>query len=300
MSGFERAVVVGAGTMGHGIAQVCAMAGIHTTLVDIEQDFVDRGLARVAENLGKGVERGKVSADARDRALALLDGATVMDEAAREADLFIEAVPEKMALKRELLERADALLPDGALLGSNTSSLSITAIASATRRPEHVIGLHFFNPVHIMKLLEVVKGAHTGSATVERALALGDTLGKTCVVVNDAPGFATSRLGITVGNEAMRMVEEGVASPADIDTAMKLGYGYPMGPLTLSDLVGLDVRLSITEALFAEIGTDGFRPPRILRKLVRAGAFGKKSGAGFYLWEGDTPVRPNPLAWSRD
>lgn len=300
MSGFERAVVVGAGTMGHGIAQVCAMAGIHTTLVDIEQDFVDRGLARVAENLGKGVERGKVSADARDRALALLDGATVMDEAAREADLFIEAVPEKMALKRELLERADALLPDGALLGSNTSSLSITAIASATRRPEHVIGLHFFNPVHIMKLLEVVKGAHTAKATVERALTLGDALGKTCVVVNDAPGFATSRLGITVGNEAMRMVEEGVASPADIDTAMKLGYGYPMGPLTLSDLVGLDVRLSITEALFAEIGTDGFRPPRILRKLVRAGAFGKKSGAGFYLWEGDTPVRPNPLAWSRD
>jgi 3-hydroxybutyryl-CoA dehydrogenase len=253
----------------------------------------------VAENLGKGVERGKVTAEVRDRALSILDGATTIDDAAREADLFIEAVPESMALKREIMERADGLLPEGALLGSNTSSLSITEIASATRRPEHVIGLHFFNPVHIMKLLEVVKGAHTGSATVERALALGDTLGKTCVVVNDAPGFATSRLGITIGNEAMRMVEEGVASPADIDTAMKLGYGYPMGPLTLSDLVGLDVRLSITEALFHEIGTDGFRPPRVLKKLVRAGAYGKKTGAGFYLWEGDTPVRPNPLAWSR-
>lgn len=299
MSGFERAVVVGAGTMGHGIAQACAMAGIHTTLVDIEQELIDRALSRVGENLDKGVERGKVSPEVRDRTLELLDGATSMDEAAREADLFIEAIPERMALKRELLERADALCPAGALLGSNTSSLSITEIASATKRPEHVIGLHFFNPVHIMKLLEVVRGAHTSSATLERALTLGQALGKTCVVVNDAPGFATSRLGITVGNEAMRMVEEGVASPADIDTAMKLGYGYPMGPLMLSDVVGLDVRLSISEALYAEIGTDGFRPPRVLRKLVRAGAFGKKSGAGFYLWEGDQAVRPNPLAFSR-
>lgn len=299
MSGFERAVVVGAGTMGHGIAQVCAVAGIRTTLVDVEQEYVDRGLARIADNLGKGVERGKVTPEARDRALAVLDGATSLEAPAQEADLFIEAIPEKMALKRELMELADAHLPEGALIGSNTSSLSITEIASATKRPEDVIGLHFFNPVHIMKLLEVVKGAHTAPATVERALALGSTLGKTCVVVNDAPGFATSRLGITLGNEAMRMVEEGVASPADIDTAMKLGYGHPMGPLALSDLVGLDVRLSITEALFEEIGTEGFRPPRILKKLVRAGAFGKKSGAGFYLWEGDTPVRPNPLAWSR-
>lgn len=296
MSVFQRAVVIGAGTMGHGIAQVCAMAGVRTTLVDLERAIVDKALEKVKANLDKGVEKGKVSEEERAKALALLDGGTSID-LAKDADLVVEAVPEKMALKKELFEKLDGLSPEGAVLASNTSSLSITEIASATKRPAQVIGLHFFNPVHIMKLLEIVRGAETSEDTVHRALAFAEALGKTPVVVNDAPGFATSRLGITLGNEAMRMVEEGVASPADIDTAMKLGYGHPMGPLALTDLVGLDVRLSITEALFEEIGTDGFRPPRILRKLVRAGHLGKKTGAGFYLWEGDKPVRPNPLAW---
>lgn len=296
MSVFPRAVVIGAGTMGHGIAQVCAMAGVRTTLVDLERAIVDKALEKVKANLDKGVEKGKVSEEERAKALELLDGGTSID-LAKDADLVVEAVPEKMALKKELFEKLDGLSPEGAVLASNTSSLSITEIASATKRPAQVIGLHFFNPVHIMKLLEIVRGAETSEDTVHRALAFAEALGKTPVVVNDAPGFATSRLGITLGNEAMRMVEEGVASPADIDTAMKLGYGHPMGPLALTDLVGLDVRLSITEALFEEIGTDGFRPPRILRKLVRAGHLGKKTGAGFYLWEGDKPVRPNPLAW---
>jgi len=293
----KRAVVVGAGTMGHGIAQVTAMSGIAVTLVDIDKAIVDKGLEAIKQNLDKGREKGKVSDEVHKTALEHLDGATDVSGPASDADLFIEAIPERMEWKKELFQKVDALLPDNALLGSNTSSLSITEIASATQRPDAVVGLHFFNPVHIMKLLEIVRGAHTSDETVARARAFGELIGKTCVVVDDAPGFATSRLGITLGNEAMRMVEEGVASPADIDTAMKLGYGHPMGPLALSDLVGLDVRLHITTALFDEIGTDGFRPPRILRKLVRAGAIGKKSGAGFYLWEDGKPARPNPLAW---
>lgn len=296
MSGFTHAVVVGAGTMGHGIAQVGAMAGIHVTLVDVESARVDAGLAQIEKNLAKGVDKGKLSAEQKAAALAHLEGSTELDCLAR-ADLLVEAIPERMELKKELFRKADERMPAHAILGSNTSSLSLTEMASATQRPEQVIGLHFFNPVHIMKLLEIVRGASTSDDTVQRALTLAETLGKTPVVVQDAPGFATSRLGITLGNEAMRMVEEQVASPADIDTAMKLGYGHPMGPLALSDLVGLDVRLHITSALHEEIGSDGFRPPRILRKLVRAGHFGKKSGSGFYIWEDGKPVRPNPLAW---
>jgi 3-hydroxybutyryl-CoA dehydrogenase len=300
---FERAFIVGAGTMGHGIAQVCAMAGIKTTLLDIQQGFVDKGLEKVKANLEKGVARGKVTEADKDATLAKLGGAEIPAGGLEgyadlaEGDLFIEAIPERMELKTALFSAAARALPDGAVLGSNTSSLSITEIAAATDCPERVIGLHFFNPVHIMKLLEIVVGAHTSDATLERARAFGERIGKTNVVVNDSPGFATSRLGITLGNEAMRMVEEGVASPADIDQAMRLGYGHPMGPLALSDLVGLDVRMNITEALFAEIGTDVFRTPRIARKLVRAGCYGKKSGAGFYIWEDGKPVRPNPLAW---
>lgn len=296
MSGFTNAVVVGAGTMGHGIAQVSAMSGIRVTLVDVESARVDAGLAHIEKNLAKGVEKGKLSAEQKATALAHLEGATTLDSLSR-ADLLVEAIPERMDLKKELFRQADDHLPAHAILGSNTSSLSLTEMASATKRPEQVIGLHFFNPVHIMKLLEIVRGASTSEETVQRALSLAETLGKTPVVVQDAPGFATSRLGITLGNEAMRMVEEQVASPADIDTAMKLGYGHPMGPLALSDLVGLDVRFHITSALHEEIGTDGFRPPRILRKLVRAGHFGKKTGSGFYIWEDGKPIRPNPLAW---
>ncbi len=292
----QRAVIVGAGTMGHGIAHVCAMSGIRTTLVDIREELVTTGLQKIQANLDKGVSKGKITAAQKEAALDQLDGSTSL-EGLRAADLLIEAIPERMELKRELFAKADAEMPEGALLGSNTSSLSITEIASVTRRPESVIGLHFFNPVHIMKLLEIVRGAATSSETVTRALALGEQLGKTTIVVADAPGFATSRLGITLGNEAMRMVEERVASPSDIDTAMKLGYGHPMGPLALSDLVGLDVRLSITNALHEELGSDGFRAPRILRKLVRAGHLGKKTQSGFYIWEDDKPVRPNPLAF---
>lgn len=291
---FKRAVVVGGGTMGHGIAQVTAMAGIPTTLVDLEEAIARSGLEKIKANLDKGVARGKVDEALREGTLGRLSASG--DRGALDgADLLVEAIPERMDFKRELFADADRRLADNAVLASNTSSLSITEIASATQRPEQVIGLHFFNPVHIMKLLEIVVGSYTSKETLKRCQDFGQSLSKTCVVVNDAPGFATSRLGITLGNEAMRMVEEGVASPSDIDTALKLGYGHPMGPLALSDLVGLDVRLLITTALHDELGSDGFRAPQIMRRLVRAGCLGKKSGKGFYLWEDGKIVGENPL-----
>lgn len=295
-TGFTKAVVVGGGTMGHGIAQVTAMAGVPTTLVDIDQKVAEAGLEKILANLDKGIARGKVDEAQRDATLGRLSASA--DRAALDgADLLIEAIPERMALKRDLFADADKRMAAGALLGTNTSSLSITEIAAATERPEAVIGLHFFNPVHIMKLLEIVRGAHTSDETLARARAYGEAIGKTNVVVNDAPGFATSRLGITLGNEAMRMVEQGVASPADIDNALKLGYGHPMGPLALSDLVGLDVRMHITMGLHEELGTDGFLPPQIMRRLVRAGCLGKKSGRGFYIWEDGKIAGVNPLAY---
>ena len=296
MKRIDTAVVIGAGTMGHGIAQVLAMAGIATTLVDVDAGAVERGLARVKENLDKGVDKKKIEAAARDAAWAKLKGSTSANEVLSSADLLVEAIPERMEWKKKLFADADAVMPVGALLASNTSSLSIAEIASATKRPEDVVGLHFFNPVHIMKLLEIVRGPLTSTTTVDRAIELSGRLHKTHIIVNDAPGFATSRLGICLGNEAMRMLEEGVASAADIDAAMKLGYGHPMGPLALSDLVGLDVRLNITEGLFAELGTDGFRAPRLLKRLVKLGHTGKKSGRGFYVWADGEIVGENPAA----
>jgi 3-hydroxybutyryl-CoA dehydrogenase len=281
--------------MGHGIAQVLCQAGHPTTLVDLNADVLAAGRKKIEENLALGVKKGKVTEAARDAALAHLSTSTTT-AALSSAQLFIEAIPERMELKKQLFAEADRLMPEGAMLASNTSSLSITEIAAATKRPDRVVGLHFFNPVHIMKLLEIVRGPLTSGDTVDEAKELAARLGKTAIVVNDAPGFATSRLGICLGNEAMRMLEEGVASAADIDQAMKLGYGHPMGPLALSDLVGLDVRCAISEGLFTELGTDGFRPPRLLKRLVKLGHLGKKSGRGFYVWENGEIVGENPAA----
>jgi 3-hydroxybutyryl-CoA dehydrogenase len=296
MKRIDTAVVIGAGTMGHGIAQVLAMAGITTALVDVDAAVVERGLARVKENLDKAVAKNRLDAAARDVAWSRLSGSTSAATALATADLFVEAIPERMEAKKKLFADADAVLPPGALLASNTSSLSIAEMASSTKRPEDVVGLHFFNPVHLMKLLEIVQGPLTSATTLQRAQELGQRLGKTSIVVHDAPGFATSRLGICLGNEAMRMLEEGVASATDIDQAMELGYGHPMGPLALSDLVGLDVRWNITDGLFAELGTEGFRAPRILKRLVKLGHTGKKSGRGFYLWQDGEIVGENPAA----
>ncbi len=285
-SSFAKIVVIGAGTMGHGIAQVCAAADYPTTLFDIEQDFVDRGLARVQKNLDKGVKRGKVSEAQRDATLKHLAGSADFDAALAGAELVIEAVPEKIELKQKLFQDATRVAGEGVLLATNTSSLSIAKIAGAVAKPERVIGTHFFNPVHIMKLLEIVVGPQTGDDVLAAIQAFGARLGKTCVTVRDSPGFATSRLGLVIGLEAIRMVEEGVASPADIDTAMCLGYGFPMGPLRLTDLVGLDVRLSIADYLSEHLENGAhFKPPALLRKMVADGKLGKKVGQGFYSWD---------------
>ena len=277
--------VIGAGTMGRGIAQVAAMSGYRVALRDITQEAVDFGLDGIRETLEKGMERGKVSGEQKDRTLENIATTTELLDAVETADLVIEAIHEDMEAKCALFAEIDELAPPGAILATNTSSLSVTEIASATGRPEQVVGMHFFNPVHLMKLLEIVRGERTSLRAVSVSRAVADRLGKESIVVRDSPGFATSRLGIVLGNEAMRMLESGVAIAADIDRAMELGYRHPMGPLRLSDLVGLDVRLAITEHLYREIGGEQFRPPQILRRMVRAGKLGKKTGEGFYKWE---------------
>jgi 3-hydroxybutyryl-CoA dehydrogenase len=280
----DRVVVIGAGTMGHGIAQVCAMAGYAVALIDATPEAAQHGRDRIRANLDDGVKRGKVDAADRDHTLRRVETGTDAMAAAADAALVIEAVPEQMELKTALFRELDTHAPTDAILASNTSSLSITDIQNATAHPARVIGLHFFNPVHINKLVEVVRGRATSDATVQRALDVVARIGKEAVLVNDTPGFASSRLGVLLGLEAMRMVEEGVASAADIDKALELGYRHPMGPLRLTDLVGLDVRLDIAQYLHEKLGAEQFRPPEILRRMVAEGRLGKKSGRGFYEW----------------
>jgi len=280
----QTAAVLGAGTMGHGIAQALAQCGIATTLVDLDAAALQKGLAAVKKNLDVGVEKQKVTAEQRDATLALLAGSSDMEAAARGADVVIEAVPEKLELKRAIFAKLDAACRPDALLATNTSSLSITRIAEACKRPERVLGMHFFNPVHIMKLVEVVRAEKTAPQAATLALELSRRMGKDPIDVKDSPGFASSRLGLVIGLEAMRMLESGVASAEDIDKAMVLGYGFPMGPLKLTDLVGLDVRLSISEYLTKEVGSN-FTPPQVLRDKVARGELGKKSGKGFYDWK---------------
>jgi 3-hydroxybutyryl-CoA dehydrogenase len=280
----NKIAVIGAGTMGHGIAQVAAQAGFDVVLEDVSEEFVRRGLARIEDNLKKGVERGKVTdADMRS-ALSRIRISTDVEDAARMADLVIEAVVEKLDAKRELLSQLDRIGKYHTILATNTSSLSIGSIASATSRADRVIGMHFFNPVHIMKLIEVVIAPETSQETLRAALDVAARMGKEAITVKDAPGFATSRLGVALGLEAMRMLEQGVASAEDIEKAMVLGYNHPMGPLRLTDLVGLDIRLSIAEYLFEKLASDVFRPPDILKRKVAEGKLGKKTGEGFYNW----------------
>jgi len=279
----QKVAVIGAGTMGTGIAQVAARSGYRTAIYDAAEGAAKRSLERIGEALSRAIERGKCTAQERDDALARLSTTADLETAAGEADLVIEAAPEDLALKRDLFARLSRAARGDAILASNTSSLPISAIAAAARHPGRVIGLHFFNPVPVMKLLEIVQGERTDPMVVTACRAVGGRLGKEVVVVRDAPGFATSRLGIALALEAMRMVEEGVASVEEIDRAIELGYGHPMGPLKLTDHVGLDVRLAIAEHLLSELG-ERFRPPQILRRMVRAGKLGKKSGEGFYKY----------------
>jgi 3-hydroxybutyryl-CoA dehydrogenase len=280
----STAAVLGAGTMGHGIAQVCAQAGFEVRLFDVADAPLEKGLAGIRGMLDKAVAKGKADAAEADAAFARLRGTTSLEEACAGCDLVIEAVPEKLALKREVFAAVERAAGPEALLATNTSSLSVGAIAEALERPERFLGLHFFNPVPLMALLEIVTGPRTDAATTAVAQALGRRLGKEPIVVRDAPGFASSRLGLALGLEAIRMVEQGVASPADIDKAMELGYRHPMGPLRLTDLVGLDVRLGIAEYLAGELGPR-FEPPQLLRDKVAAGELGRKSGQGFYRWD---------------
>lgn len=270
--------------MGHGIAQVSAQAGYSVTLYDLTQEAVDAGLSRIDKNLTKGIAKGKVTAEEREETLARLQTTTSVEAAAEGADLLVEAIPERLALKQDLFARCGAVAPAHAIYGTNTSSISIARIAEGAPDPTRVIGLHFFNPVFIMKLLEVVHGSETADDVKQSALAYGASIGKECIQVRDLPGFATSRLGVCLGMEAIRMVEDGVASPEDIDTAMVLGYRHPIGPLKLTDLVGLDVRLHIGEYLARELGNPAFEPPQLMRDMVEAGTLGQKSGQGFYDW----------------
>jgi 3-hydroxybutyryl-CoA dehydrogenase len=280
----EIIAVLGAGTMGHGIAQMAAAAGFRVILRDVDKEALRRGISAIDRNLVKGIQLGKLTEDDRDQTLQRIRGATQLAET-NKADLFIEAAPEIMELKREILREVEAIAQTDFIFATNTSSLSVTEIARGSRNPERVVGMHFFNPVHIMRLIEIVVGRETSAETVETAREVGRRMRKEPITVRDVPGFASSRLGVALGLEAMRMLEQNVASAKDIDTAMELGYNHPMGPLRLTDLVGLDVRLSIAEYLHAELQTETFRPPDILRRMVGEGKLGKKSGEGFYKWD---------------
>ena len=281
----ERVAVIGAGTMGAGIAQVCAQAGWKTTLFDAFPDGLERGMQRIDAFWDKGITRGKTTAEQKEAWAANLRAESDMQTAVQDADLVIEAVPEIPELKASIFEQLDAMAPSHAILGTNTSSLSIASIADATNRGDKVIGMHFFNPVPIMELLELVRHEGTSEETIAMAQAAGEAMKKTTILVKDVPGFATSRLGVVLGNEAIRMLADGVASAEDIDKAMVLGYKHPMGPLKLTDLVGLDVRRDILLNLQRSFNDDRYAPHPLLEEMVEKGQLGKKSGKGFFDWE---------------
>ncbi len=290
-----RVLVVGAGTMGRGIAALCALSGYDTSVFDADPESQRAVRPAIEAAWGRAIDKGKLSTEAAEAARHRLRIAERLREAGN-VDFAIEAVPEALDLKRMVFSELDDLCPDRTIFATNTSSLSITRIAHATGRRDRVLGIHFFNPVAVMPLIEIVRGKDTSEETLQRALDLVRALGREPVCVSDAPGFATSRLGVALGLEAMRMLEEGVAGATDIDRAMELGYGHRMGPLKTSDLVGLDVRLAIAETLAAELPSERFQPPEILRTLVAEGRTGKKSGEGFFRWDGDRAVAPGSRA----
>jgi 3-hydroxybutyryl-CoA dehydrogenase len=263
---------------------VAARAGYTVRLFDVAGDALARGLNAIDADLRTGVEKGKVSPEERAAALDRIAGEPDLRKAVVGAAIVIEAAPEDLVLKRRIFTDLAVHAAPEALLATNTSSLPVGEIAAAVPHPERVAGMHFFNPVHLMPLLEIVKAEATSEATIARAAGAGTRMGKECIVVRDVPGFATSRLGVVLGLEAMRMLESGVASAEDIDKAMTLGYRHPLGPLRLTDLVGLDVRLAIAEHLHRALGSEAFRPPELLRRMVAEGRLGKKSGRGFYEW----------------
>ncbi len=282
---FERVSILGAGTMGHGIAHVCAAAGIHTVLYDIDLAAVEAGVDRIRANLDKGVSLEKLTPEERDATLGRIRLSSELAYTLKDTPLVIEATPESVEIKLNLFRLVEERVGEDTIFATNTSSLSISRLAGDLGSPERFVGMHFFNPVHIMELVEVVTGDQTSRETARLAVEFVRFIGKEPIVVKDSPGFASSRLGIVLGLEAIRMVEAGVASPADIDKAMMLGYRHPMGPLKLTDLVGLDVRLDIAQYLHRTLETEAFRPPDLLRSMVAEGKLGKKTGEGFYRWD---------------
>jgi len=280
----ERIGVVGAGTMGHGIGQIAAQAGYDTLLCEINKELLAAALGTIRANLARSVQLGKMVDEECEAVLSRISITTELGEISTTAQLVIEAVPENLELKRDIFKAIESECQQGVTLATNTSSLSVGSIAAGLEDEGRLIGMHFFNPVHVMDLVEVIRHGGAREETVDLAVSVATRMGKTPIVVNDTPGFATSRLGVLLGLEAMRILEQGVATAESIDTAMELGYRHPMGPLRLTDLVGLDVRLAIARYLHEELRSEAFRPPEILERMVADGLLGKKSGRGFYEW----------------
>ncbi|OYD07975.1 3-hydroxybutyryl-CoA dehydrogenase [Paludifilum halophilum] len=281
----QKVTVIGAGQMGSGIAQVAAGAGLDVKLHDIEEEYVQKGLQRIGKNLARQVEKGRLTEEEKEGVLGRIQGTNRLQEAAREADIVVEAVVENLHVKTELFRQLDPLCPDHAILASNTSSLPITEIAAVTQRPERVIGMHFMNPVPVMKLVEVIRGLATGEEVYRTVDELARRMGKSPVEVNDYPGFVSNRILMPMINEAIYTVYEGVAEPEAVDQVMKLGMNHPMGPITLADFIGLDTCLYIMETLYEGFGDPKYRPCPLLRKYVKAGWLGRKTGRGFYNYE---------------
>ena len=288
----KRVAVLGAGQMGNGIAQVCAQAGYEVKMRDIDQKFVDGGMSTIKKNLERGLKKGKITQDEIDAAMGRIKGVLDLKEAVKDADLVIEAIPEIVKLKLDTWKEVDGIAPKHAILASNTSSISITQMAAVTKRPELFVGMHFFNPVPVMGLVEIIKGQGTDDKTVDVIREVSQKLGKQTVLVNEAPGFAVNRLLVPALNEAVFAIQEGVATVEDMDLAIKLGLNWPMGPLTLADFVGLDTMLYISDYFVEEFKDSKYRAPALLRKMVRAGWVGRKSGMGFYDYSGEEP-KPN-------
>jgi 3-hydroxybutyryl-CoA dehydrogenase len=279
----KNIVVIGAGTMGNGIAHTAAASGFDITLIDVAQPFLDRGMSTISANLQRGVDKGKMTADEKESVLGRIKASTNVDDA-KDADLVIEAIIENVAAKTDLFRRLDELTKPECILSSNTSSISITKIAAATKRPEKVIGMHFMNPVPVMTLVEVIRGIATSDETYRLVEETSKKMGKTPIEVNDYPGFISNRVLMPMINEAIFALYEGVATPESIDGVMKLGMNHPMGPLTLADFIGLDVCLAILRVLEDGFGDPKYRPCPLLVKMVDAGWLGRKSGRGFYSY----------------